>query len=75
MDQPTQRKTFKYKLKPTPEQEWELERVLGLCRNLYNTALEQRVTEKGQKAPCLSGGRNGPASIAGFSPTGEQVPW
>jgi putative transposase len=38
------RKTFKYKLKPTPEQERELERVLWLCRTLYNTALEQRKT-------------------------------
>src|SRR5215468_12035241 len=38
------RKTYKYKLKPTTEQERELERVLGLCRWLYNTALEQRIT-------------------------------
>jgi len=38
------RKTFKYKLKPTIEQERELERVLGLCCWLYNTALEQRIT-------------------------------
>ena len=38
------RKTFKYKIKPTPEQERELGRVLGLCRWLYNTALEQRIT-------------------------------
>ena len=40
----TVRKTYKYKLKPTPEQERELGRVLGLCRWLYNTALEQRIT-------------------------------
>ena len=38
------RKTFKYKLKPTPEQERELERVLGLCCRLYNVALEHRKT-------------------------------
>ena len=38
------RKTYKYKLKPTPEQERELERVLWQCRRLYNTALEQRKT-------------------------------
>src|SRR5215467_12702249 len=38
------RKTYKYKLNPTPEQEWALERVLLLCRRLYNTALEQRKT-------------------------------
>jgi putative transposase len=35
--------TFKYKLKPTFEQEQELAYVLGLCRYLYNAALEQRV--------------------------------
>src|SRR6478672_11922864 len=44
MDRPTVRKTFKYKLVPTPEQERELGHVLGLCRWLYNTALEQRIT-------------------------------
>jgi putative transposase len=38
------RKTFKYKLKPTPQQERELERVLMRCRSLYNAALEQRKT-------------------------------
>jgi putative transposase len=38
------RKTYKYKLIPTPEQERELECVLGRCRSLYNTALEQRIT-------------------------------
>ena len=44
MEQPTVRKTFKYKLMPTPIQERELGRVLGLCRWLYNTALEQRIS-------------------------------
>jgi putative transposase len=43
MDQATVRKTYKYKLIPTPAQERELGRVLGLCRALYNTALEQRI--------------------------------
>jgi len=38
------RKTFKYKLKPTAEQERQLEHILVLCRRLYNTALEQRKT-------------------------------
>ena len=37
------RKTYRYKLTPTPEQERELGRVLGLCRYLNNTALEQRI--------------------------------
>ena len=44
MEQQTVRKTYKYKFKPTPQQERELGRVLGLCRWLYNTALEQRIT-------------------------------
>jgi putative transposase len=43
MNEQTVRKTFKYKLTPTPQQEEELGRVLGLCRWLYNTALEQRI--------------------------------
>jgi putative transposase len=38
------RKTFKYKLKPLPEQERALEGVLWCCRVLYNVALEQRKT-------------------------------
>jgi putative transposase len=44
MDQSSVRKTFKYKLIPTPTQERVLGRVLGLCRALYNTGLEQRIT-------------------------------
>src|SRR5215469_11396670 len=44
MEQRCLRKPFKFKLKPSAEQERELERVLGLCRYLYNTALEQRIT-------------------------------
>jgi putative transposase len=43
MNEQAIRKTFKYKLKPTPAQERELGRVLGLCCWLYNTALEQRI--------------------------------
>ncbi len=43
MEQQTVRKTFKYKLKPTAEQERKLEHILSLCRWLYNTALEQRI--------------------------------
>ncbi len=38
------RKSYKYKLKPTPEQERALALVLWRCRTLYNTALEQRIT-------------------------------
>jgi putative transposase len=40
----TVRRTYKEKLRPTSAQERELERVLVLCRALYNTALEQRIT-------------------------------
>src|SRR5262245_29533901 len=48
MEQPSIRKTFKYKLKPTAEQERERERVVLLCRRLcwqlYHVALEHRKT-------------------------------
>jgi hypothetical protein len=43
MEQPTVRQTYQYNLKPTPEQERELARVLGVCRQLYTTALEHRI--------------------------------
>jgi putative transposase len=36
------RKTFKYKLNPTPEQEEAFEFVLRRCRELYNAALQER---------------------------------
>jgi putative transposase len=38
------RKAYKYKLKPTMEQERQLDEVVWHCRTLYNTALEQRIT-------------------------------
>lgn len=38
------RKTYKYKLKPTPGQERMLAETLYQCRRLYNTAFEQRIT-------------------------------
>jgi putative transposase len=38
------RKTHKYRLNPTPEQERALETVLGRCCVLYNVALEERKT-------------------------------
>ena len=44
MEQRTIRNTYKYKLKPTPEQERVLAEVLWRCRVLYNAALEQRKT-------------------------------
>ena len=36
------RKTYKYKLKPTPQQERTLERMLMLCRHVYNAAVGER---------------------------------
>ncbi len=36
------RKTFKYRLKPTPAQERALAMVLWRCRELYNAGLEER---------------------------------
>ena len=44
MKQPTVRKTYKEKLRPTPAQERALDEVLWRCRVLYNAALEQRIT-------------------------------
>jgi len=43
-EQTTCRKTYQEKLRPTPTQERELERVLWCCRTLYNAALEHRIT-------------------------------
>src|SRR5215470_2323106 len=42
MDQQSVRKTFKYKLTPTPEQERTLESVVWRCRELYNAGLQER---------------------------------
>jgi putative transposase len=42
MEQQTVRKTFKYKLKPTPQQEQAMAFVLRRCRELYNAGLEER---------------------------------
>ena len=36
------RKTYQYKLKPTPEQERALGRTLLLCRHIYNAAVGER---------------------------------
>jgi putative transposase len=44
------RKTYKYRLDPTPAQAQALEAVLMRCRTLYYVALEQRKTwwQRGQ---------------------------
>jgi putative transposase len=44
MAQHTVRKSYQYKLNPTPEQEQALETALSRCRMLYNVAVEQRKT-------------------------------
>jgi transposase len=44
MNETTCRKTYKEKLRPTLTQERDLERVRWHCRELYNAALEQRIT-------------------------------
>lgn len=43
------RKTFKYRIYPTKEQEETLDRWLMLCRWLYNAMLEQRIVEYKQR--------------------------
>ena len=53
-DQTACRKTFKYKLQPTPAQEQELERVVMVCRQLYNVALDQRITAWQRCHICVS---------------------
>src|SRR5215813_455142 len=42
MEHQSVRKTFKYKLIPTPEQEQALATVVWRCRELYNAGLEER---------------------------------
>jgi putative transposase len=42
MEQQGIRKTYQYKLKPTPEQAHMLERTLMLCRHVYNAAIGER---------------------------------
>jgi putative transposase len=42
LDEHATRKSFKYKLKPTPEQVRQLERTLILCRDVYNAAIGER---------------------------------
>ena len=66
MEQQTVRKTYKYKLNPTAQQERELARVLRLCRALYNTALEQRVTawQRSRVSPLTFPARGG---VEGYS--------
>src|SRR5215472_12592140 len=54
MDQQSVRKTFKYKLMPTPEQEQALATVLWRCRELYNAGLEECKAAWEQCRVCVS---------------------
>jgi putative transposase len=42
MEQQTVSKTYRYKLKPTPVQDRLLDRILMLCRHVYNAAVGER---------------------------------
>ena len=44
MEQQRVRKTYKYKLLPTPEQARTLATILWRCRELYNAGLHGRCT-------------------------------
>ncbi|HEU4785689.1 MAG TPA: transposase [Ktedonobacterales bacterium] len=48
------RKTYKFKLKPTPTQARMLDSIVWECRRLYNTALEQRITLWKQRGVSVS---------------------
>jgi putative transposase len=61
----TVRKTFKYKLKPTPEQERILDRTLMLCRHVYNAALSER-REAWQKCDVSVGYHQQKAELPGI---------
>ena len=63
MEQHITRKSYKYWLLPTPDQEWALEMTLLRCRTLYNVALEQRKTWWGR----------GPGIGATYSSAGHGV--
>jgi putative transposase len=54
MNETASRKTYKEKLRPTPAQERALDDVLWRCRELYNAALEQRVTAYQRRHVSLS---------------------
>src|SRR5215467_2279034 len=54
MSEATVRKTFKEKLRPTPTQERALDAVVWRCRDLYNIALEQRITAYQQRRVSVS---------------------
>jgi putative transposase len=54
MDQQRVRKTFKYKLLPTPEQEQALATVVWRCRELSNAGLQERTAAWEKCRVCVS---------------------
>jgi hypothetical protein len=48
MDEQAVRKTHKYRLKPTPEQEQAMAFVTRRCHERYNAALQERRERLGQ---------------------------
>ena len=78
MDTQAVRKTYKYKLKPPPQQEEALAFVTRRCRELYTAALQERkqawekrrlsVTETMQSAPLPAGKEVRPEYHAIHSP-------
>ncbi|MHB9146184.1 MAG: RNA-guided endonuclease InsQ/TnpB family protein, partial [Symbiobacteriia bacterium] len=48
------RKTYKFRLEPTAQQEQVLDRWLYLCRHLYNAMLEQRIIAWRQRRKSIS---------------------
>jgi len=54
MEQQRVRKTFKYQLMPTPEQEQALETVVSRCRELYNAGLHERKAAWEQCGVCVT---------------------
>ena len=73
METQTVRKTYKYKLKPTSEQERAMAFVLRRCRELYNAALQERkeawhkrgvTSRRRSRAPnCRPSKRRGPNTV------------
>jgi transposase len=54
MEQQSVRKTFKYKLIPTPEQERAMATVVWRCRELYNAGLQERKAAWEKRGVCVT---------------------
>jgi hypothetical protein len=54
MEQQTARKSYKYKLKPTPEQEQMLDRTLMLRRHIENAAIGERREAWRMRGGCVA---------------------